>query len=175
AVPVRAHAELVAPHLLLQRHADRPAGGQLLPVAAQLVAVVAAEADTDPLARVVRHPGRRVRAHQREPAAGLQHRVHDLVGIRRISHSELAERVHVQSAPEYLLIELHRLTGIPVEADVRIEARRHRTLLPRVGPEASKRRPAPPTSGALGACPAVLAELADDPPRTAGDCRYDAR
>src|SRR5215216_4227720 len=44
AEPVDAHAELVAPHLLLQGHGHVAALGQLVPVAAQGVGVVAAEA-----------------------------------------------------------------------------------------------------------------------------------
>ena len=54
AEPVHAHAELVAPHLLLQRHRHGATVGQLLPVAAQRVPVVTAEADGDVGAGVVR-------------------------------------------------------------------------------------------------------------------------
>jgi hypothetical protein len=51
AEPVRAHAEHVTPHLLLQRHGHGGAGGQLLPVAAQLGVVVAAQAHREVVAR----------------------------------------------------------------------------------------------------------------------------
>src|SRR5512139_3252486 len=43
AEPVGAHAELVAPHLLLQRHRHAAALGELAPPGAQLVGVVTAE------------------------------------------------------------------------------------------------------------------------------------
>src|SRR3954466_8753853 len=46
AVAVGRHAELVAPHLLLQGHCHRSAIGQFLPVTAQVL-VVPAEADAD--------------------------------------------------------------------------------------------------------------------------------
>src|SRR5215471_9628435 len=41
------NAELIAPGLLLHRHRSVPAGGQLLPVAAQDIPVVAAQADPE--------------------------------------------------------------------------------------------------------------------------------
>src|SRR3954471_13825191 len=44
---VDAHAELVTPHLLLQRNGDGAASRQLVPVAVQSGCVVAAEADGD--------------------------------------------------------------------------------------------------------------------------------
>src|SRR3712207_3186928 len=44
---VGAHAELVAPHLLLQRHGDRARLGELLPVLLQVGRVVSAQADRD--------------------------------------------------------------------------------------------------------------------------------
>src|SRR5215213_456777 len=45
AEPVGAHPELVAPNLLLQLHHDVAAIGELLPVAAEHLVVVSAEAD----------------------------------------------------------------------------------------------------------------------------------
>src|SRR6266536_83320 len=50
---VPARAELIAPHLLLQGDRHGAAFGQLLPVAAQLICVVTAEAHRDVVSRVV--------------------------------------------------------------------------------------------------------------------------
>src|SRR4029453_6757072 len=77
---VHAHAELVTPHLLLQRDRYGAAVRQLLPVAPQLITVVPAEAHGDVVPGVALHPGRGVRSHEREPAGGLELAVHDLVG-----------------------------------------------------------------------------------------------
>ena len=63
AEPVDALAELVAPHLLLQRDGDRAAVGQLGPVAPQVVGVVTAQAHHD----VVAHGAARCRAARRRP------------------------------------------------------------------------------------------------------------
>ena len=49
----------------------------------------------------------------------------DLVGVRLVRGAELAERADRQVAAEDALVELHRLTGVAVEADVRIEPGRH--------------------------------------------------
>src|SRR5215208_1471353 len=48
---IGALAEQITPHLLLKRQCDRAALGQLVPVAAQLLLVVTAEADGDVVAR----------------------------------------------------------------------------------------------------------------------------
>src|SRR6185295_2038893 len=53
---VDAHAELVAPHLLLEWNRDGAAIGELRPVAAQLVDVVTAEADSHVVATSVPSP-----------------------------------------------------------------------------------------------------------------------
>jgi hypothetical protein len=70
---VDAHAELVAPDLLLQRHRDGPARGQLFPVAVQEVRVVAAEADRNAGNGLIVH----VTGHDRVAGVGLQAPVHD--------------------------------------------------------------------------------------------------
>ena len=96
---VVAHAELVAPHLLLERHGHRAAGGELGPVAAQLVAVVAAEADAIVFPGLVLHPGRRVGGHQGEAAGGLEHAVHDLVGLRPVRRMPISPKVLTARSP----------------------------------------------------------------------------
>src|SRR5271169_6983207 len=77
---VGAHAELVAPDLLLQRHRGGPAGGQLVPVAVQGV-VVAAEADRDPGRGLVLHLAGDVGGHDRVAGVSLELPVHDPVGV----------------------------------------------------------------------------------------------
>src|SRR5271166_840051 len=77
---VGAHAELVTPGLLLQRHGDGAAGGQLLPVVVQGV-VVAAEAHREPGRRAVLHVAGDVGGHDRVAGVGLQQPVHDPVGV----------------------------------------------------------------------------------------------
>src|SRR5215212_9352263 len=130
AEPVDAHAELVAPHLLLQRHGHTAALGQLLPVAAQGVGVVAAEADGDVVTLVaLRHPGRGVGGHQGEALVGLQLGMHDLVGLGRVGLPELAEGVDPQVAAEDVPVELHRLPGVAAEGKIRVERSGHHALL----------------------------------------------
>src|ERR687887_961054 len=109
AEPVHAHAELVAPRLLLQGHRHGAAVRQLLPVAAQLVGVVPAQADGDVVAGVALHPLRGVGGHEREPAGRLELAVHDLVGVGRVLRAELAEGVHPQLAAEDVPVELQGL------------------------------------------------------------------
>src|SRR6185437_11005696 len=111
---VSAHAEFVAPHLLLQRHGDRPGPGQLLPVAVQGIAVVPRQADRNADRLLVLHVAGRVRAHDRVAGAGLQLAVHDLVRIRRLGHAVLPEGGQRELATEDALVELHRLAGIAV-------------------------------------------------------------
>src|SRR5580704_5937849 len=78
---VDAHAELVDPDLLLQRHGGGSARGQLLPVAVQRVAVVAGQAHRESGRRVVFHVAGDVGGHDRVAGVGLQLAVHDPVGV----------------------------------------------------------------------------------------------
>src|SRR5580704_8999895 len=118
---VGAHAELVAPHLLLQRHGGGSGGGQLLPVAVQEVAVIAAEADRDPGRSVVLHVAGDVGGHDRVAGVGLQLPVHDPVGVGGVLGAELGERAQREVAAEHAVIELQRLPGVAVEVEVRIQ------------------------------------------------------
>src|SRR5918995_1287378 len=118
-------AELVAPHLLFQRHGHGPAHGELLPVAAQLVGVFAAQADRDVVAGLTIDAGWRVRRHEREAAVGFELCVHDLVGEGRFGNAVLTEHVQPQIAAEHALVELHRLLRVAVEHHVRVQTRAH--------------------------------------------------
>src|SRR5215203_5283419 len=89
---IGALTEQITPHLLLERQRDRAALGKLVPVAAQLLLVVTAEADGDVVARVALHAWRRVGAHQGETAVGLQLTMHDAVGAGRVRIAVLPER-----------------------------------------------------------------------------------
>jgi hypothetical protein len=52
--------------------------------------------------------------------------VHHAVGLWRVRGcSELGERVELKIAAEDVLVELDRVAGVAVEADVRVEARDH--------------------------------------------------
>jgi hypothetical protein len=86
---VHALAELVAPDLLLQRHRDRAAGRQLLPVPAQPVPVVPGDADREAGRRLVAHLAGDVGRHDRVAGLGLQHPVHDPVRVGRVLDAEL--------------------------------------------------------------------------------------
>src|ERR671918_2671727 len=127
-------AELVAPHLLFQRRGHGPAHGELLPVAAQLVGVLAAQADRDVVAGLTIDAGWRVRRHKREAAVGFELCVHDLVGDGRFGSAVLTERVQPQIAAEHALVELHRLLRVAVEHHVRVQTRTH-VHLPGRGPD----------------------------------------
>src|SRR5262249_9772044 len=79
------HAELVAPGLLLHRHRGVPAGGQLLPVAAQDVPIVAAQADSEARRGMIfPHVAGVVGSHDCVTGVGLKLAVHDLVSVRRV-------------------------------------------------------------------------------------------
>src|SRR4051794_970291 len=65
-------AELVAPHLLLERYVDRAALGQRAEPGPQAVTVVAAEADRDVVAAPGRHAWRCVRRHQDQAVGRLE-------------------------------------------------------------------------------------------------------
>src|SRR5918994_6725649 len=117
--------ELVAPHLLLQRHGHGPAHGELLPVAAQLVGVFAAQADRDVVAGLTIDAWWRVRRHERQAAVGFELCVHDLVGDGRFGSAVLTERVQPQIAAEHAPVELHRLLSVAVEHHVRVQTRAH--------------------------------------------------
>jgi hypothetical protein len=73
---------------------------------------------------------RPVRRHQGEAAIGLELCVHRLVGDRRVGVAELPEGVDDELAAEDVSVELHRLAGVAIEVDVRVETRRHRGDLP---------------------------------------------
>ena len=121
-----AHMPNSSPHICFSSgDHDRAAVGELLPVAAQLVVVVAAEADRVVVAGGVVLPGRVVGGHQREAGVGLELAVHDLVGVAAGVVAEVAERVDVELAAEHVLVELQRLAGVAVEADVGVEFRGH--------------------------------------------------
>jgi hypothetical protein len=66
---------------------------------------------------------RRVRAHQRESGGGFQHAVHDLVGLRAIQPTDVAERVQRQRPAEDALVELHGASRVAVKGDVGVETR----------------------------------------------------
>src|SRR5689334_5002526 len=140
---VDAHAELVAPDLLLQRHLGDSARGQLLEVAAQHVAVVAGQAHREPGRGLVLHVAGHVGNHERVAGAGLELPVHDLAGVGRVGRTHVAERHDVELAAEHALVELQRLTGGAVEVEVRIQPRGH-GLLPEVS-SMSGRYPLRPT------------------------------
>ena len=59
-----AHAEHVAPHLLLQWHCHLAAIGKFVPIAAELLLVIAAQADGDIAAGIELHTGRSIGRHQ---------------------------------------------------------------------------------------------------------------
>ncbi len=128
---VDAHAELVAPDLLLQRHLGDSARGELLEVAAQRVAVVAGQAHREAGRGLVFHMAGNVGNHERVAGAGLQLPVHDLAGVGRVGRAHVAERHDVELAAEHALVELQRLTGGAVEVEVRIQPRGH-DLLPEI-------------------------------------------
>ena len=127
---------------------DLAAAGELVPVAAQLGLVVAAEADGDVVAGLVGHAGRHVGGHQREARGRLELAVHHLVldaggGAAPMSPNVLT----VELAAEHVPVGLDRLAGVAVEADVGVQARCHRALLtfegtPRIIPsdDAPRRR-----------------------------------
>src|SRR5215470_9795613 len=76
------NAELVPPGLLLHRHRGVPAGGQLLPVAAQDVPVVAAQADPEARRRMIfTHVAGVVGSHDGVAGVVLNLAVHDLVSV----------------------------------------------------------------------------------------------
>src|SRR5918996_1299510 len=127
-------AELVAPHLLFQRHGHGPAHGELVPVPAQLVGVLAAQADRDVVAGLTIDAGWRVRRHEREAAVGFELCVHDLVGDGRFGSAVLTECVQPEIAAEHALVELHRLLRVAVEHHVRVQTRTH-VHLPGRGPD----------------------------------------
>ena len=129
AEPVDAHAERVAPHLGLQGHGHRAARGQLVPVAAELGVVVAAQADRDVVAVRQLQARGGVRAHQGEARRRLQLAVHDLVCVGGVGRAEGPEGVEVERAPEHLLIELQRRPRVTGEAEVGVEPRSHEILL----------------------------------------------
>ena len=136
------HMPNSSPHICFSSGTDTvPPSDELRPVAAQFVGVVAAEADRHVVAAVQLHPRRSVGAHEREPAVGLEHAVHDLVGLWRVLGAVFAERVQRQRAAEHVLVELHGLSGVVAEADVGIESRGHGMLLVvnRVGPRTLSR------------------------------------
>src|SRR5438093_2653213 len=122
---VDAHAELVAPDLLLQRHGGDAARGELLEVAAQGVAVVAGQAHREAGRGLVLHVAGNVGDHERVAGAGLQLPVHDLAGVGRVGHAHVPERHDVELAAEHAAVELQRLTVGAVEVEVWIQARRH--------------------------------------------------
>src|SRR5690242_12252291 len=137
------NAELVAPGLLLHRHRGVPAGGQLLPVAAQADPVVAAQAD--PEARggvIIAHVAGVVGSHDRVAGVGLQLAMHDPVSVRRVLAAEVSVGADVESAAKHAPVELQSLAGVAVEVEVRIQPRRHRLLLP----PRDRRDPPGPTS-----------------------------
>ncbi len=114
------HAELVAPRLLLERHRDRAAVGERLPVATQLVVVVAAEADREVVAGLVGRSRRGVGDHQGEAGICVEPAVHDLVGNVRVV-AVLGEGVELRLATEDGGVELDRVARVAVEADVGVE------------------------------------------------------
>src|SRR6266567_1178884 len=117
---VDAHAELVAPGLLGQRHGGGSAGGQRLPVALQGVAVVTAEAYPEPGRRVVLHLAGHVGGHDRVAGVGLQLPVHDPVGIGpRVAH--FGERAQREGAAEHAGVEFQRLPCVAVEVEIWVE------------------------------------------------------
>src|SRR6185312_6902667 len=122
---VDAHAELVAPDLLLQRHLGDSARGELLEVAAQHVAIVAGQAHREPGRGLVLHVAGHVGNHERVAGAGLELPVHDLAGVGRVGRTHVAERHDVKLAAEHALVELQRLTGGAVEVEVWIQPRCH--------------------------------------------------
>src|SRR5690349_21015375 len=124
------NAELVAPGLLLHRHRGVPAGGQLLPVAAQGVPVVAAQADPEARGRmVIPHVAGVVGSHDGVAGVGLQLAVHDLVSVGRILAAEVSVGADVKGAAKHAPVELQSLAGVAVEVEERIQPRRHRLLL----------------------------------------------
>src|SRR6266700_7020011 len=122
---VDAHAELVAPDLLLQRHGDGSADRQLLEVAAQGVTVVAGQAHREPGRGLVLHVAGDVGGHDRITGVGLQLAVHDLVGVGRVRHAELGERAEREVAAEDAAVEIERLPGAAVEVEIRVKSRCH--------------------------------------------------
>jgi len=55
--------------------------------------------------------------------------VHDLLPLGPFGCAELGEGVDVELAAEDALVELHRLAGVVLEADVRVESGSHEALL----------------------------------------------
>src|SRR5690349_21908785 len=112
---VGAHAELVAPDLLLQRHLGDSARGELLEVAAQRIAVVAGQAHREAGRGLVLHVAGNVGNHERVAGAGLQLPVHDLAGVGRVGRAHVAERheveVWIKPRGHGLLPEVSSLSG----------------------------------------------------------------
>src|SRR4051794_32183978 len=130
AEPVLALAELVAPHLPLQREHDLAVGREPLPVAAQRFGVVPAEADGDVVARLELHRARDVRAHEGEAHRGLELAVHDVRGLRPGRWvTELPERADHELAAEDRAVEVQGLSRLATEVEVGVEARGHGVLL----------------------------------------------
>src|SRR6266566_5344869 len=125
---VDAHAELIAPGLLLQRHRGRPAGGQLRPVVAQGVVVVA-EAHRETGHGLIFHLAGYVGAHDRVTGVRLEHPMHDPIGVGRILGAELSEGAEAEVASEHAGVELQCLAGVAVEVEVRTQPRGHDLLL----------------------------------------------
>src|SRR5258706_10848101 len=125
AEPVDAHAELVAPGLLLHRHRGRAAGGQLFPVPAQRIGIVTAEADRASGHGLVFHVAGDVGGHDRVAGVRVELTVHDPVGVGRALGAEVSERVEGQVAAEHAGVELQRLAGVAVEVEVWVQSRCH--------------------------------------------------
>src|SRR4029077_17292380 len=138
---VDAHAELVAPDLLLQRHFGDSARGELLEVAAQRVAVVTGQAHREAGRGLELHVAGHVGGHERVSGVALQLPVHDLAGVGAVRGAHVAERHDVELAAEHCLVEVQRLRGGAVEVEVWIQPRGH-GLLPEVSSMSGRYPPA---------------------------------
>jgi predicted PurR-regulated permease PerM len=120
AVLVGELTELVAPHLLLEGSGDVGAVRKALPVAAERIAVVAAEAHGDVgFVGPAAHEGGGVGRHDREAGVGLELAVHDQVAVGSLS-AVLLEPTDDHVAAKDALVELEGLGGVVAELQVRV-------------------------------------------------------